>query len=231
MEGTIWTTLLPGRRKGDSKEAKCNGPLRKLNPVTNKVSGYLQIGLRKNSKTYMKYVHILVLEAFKGLCPPGMESCHEDGVKSNCDIDNLRWDTHAANKEDCRRHGTMPLGEKASRSKLTEKQTEEIFKLRSEKWTHKRIAEKLKVSRPTISLILEGKNWKHQNDNLQNMKQKIGDWQADTKLSNNDIEEIFKLKNAGLSQKDIARRFNISRPYVSQILSKIKRSSTTQRNL
>lgn len=51
-------------------------------------------------------VHALVLTAFKGPCPEGMECCHGDGDPANNHIDNLRWDTRLANVHDMMRHGT-----------------------------------------------------------------------------------------------------------------------------
>lgn len=51
-------------------------------------------------------VHRAVMEAFKGLCPPGLECCHNDGDATNNHVDNLRWDTHKANGEDAVRHRT-----------------------------------------------------------------------------------------------------------------------------
>lgn len=51
-------------------------------------------------------VHRLVLEAFVGPCPDGMEGCHNDGDHSNNRLDNLRWDTRSENMLDQVRHGT-----------------------------------------------------------------------------------------------------------------------------
>lgn len=42
-------------------------------------------------------VHVLVLKAFHGPCPPGMEACHEDRDHQNNAASNLRWDTHQRN--------------------------------------------------------------------------------------------------------------------------------------
>lgn len=50
-------------------------------------------------------VHRLVLEAFVGPCPDGMECCHYDDDPSNNRIENLRWDTHSANQRDLVRNG------------------------------------------------------------------------------------------------------------------------------
>lgn len=50
-------------------------------------------------------VHTLVLEAFISSRPLGMDGCHWDGNSRNNRLDNLRWDTKAANGADRRRHG------------------------------------------------------------------------------------------------------------------------------
>lgn len=64
--------------------------------------GYMQIGT--NGKTHK--VHHLVLNAFIGLRPKGMEACHNDGNPANNHISNLRWDTHGNNERDKYLHGT-----------------------------------------------------------------------------------------------------------------------------
>lgn len=50
-------------------------------------------------------VHRLVLEAFVGPCPEGMEGCHWDDDNDNNHLSNLRWDTHQANEQDKVRNG------------------------------------------------------------------------------------------------------------------------------
>lgn len=50
-------------------------------------------------------VHRLVLTAFVGPCPDGMEGCHNDGDPSNARLSNLRWDTPRENAQDVIRHG------------------------------------------------------------------------------------------------------------------------------
>lgn len=68
--------------------------------------GYLRLNLYKNSKRYTRLVHRLILTAFMGPCPPGMEACHGDAVRHNNDLSNLRWDTKESNASDQKRHGT-----------------------------------------------------------------------------------------------------------------------------
>lgn len=63
----------------------------------------LQVALGRG---HPKKVHRLVLEAFRGPCPPEMEGCHNDGDPGNNRLSNLRWDTHDANRKDMEIHGT-----------------------------------------------------------------------------------------------------------------------------
>lgn len=58
-----------------------------------------------NGKARNRRVHQLVLEAFVGPRPPGMEGCHWDDNKENNAVTNLRWDTHSANELDKVRNG------------------------------------------------------------------------------------------------------------------------------
>lgn len=66
--------------------------------------GYRQVGLRRNGKTHVFKVGHLVLFAFQGSCPEGLEMCHNDGNPTNDHFDNLRWDTHEANMQDFSEH-------------------------------------------------------------------------------------------------------------------------------
>ena len=53
-----------------------------------------------------RYVHLLVLEAFVGPRPPGMEALHGDDERDNNRLDNLSWGTHAVNMKQAK----MPRG-------------------------------------------------------------------------------------------------------------------------
>ena len=71
-------------------------------------------------------VHRLVLEAFIGPCPDGMEACHANDIKSDNRLINLRWDTRAANQKDSVRNGTHSMARKthcANGHEFTEENT------------------------------------------------------------------------------------------------------------
>lgn len=68
--------------------------------------GYLFVGLtRPDGTRWTRSVHRLVADAFLGPCPPGMETCHNDGDKTNNAPSNLRFDTKSQNALDRVRHG------------------------------------------------------------------------------------------------------------------------------
>lgn len=88
----------------DGQVRSARGRLRK--PVENRPNGYLTVQLRRDLRTHKRYIHRLVLEAFVGPCPPGMECCHRDGDIGNNSVPNLYWGTRKQNIEDMLRHGT-----------------------------------------------------------------------------------------------------------------------------
>jgi hypothetical protein len=59
--------------------------------------GYLAVKLTRQGQQKRWSVHRLVLTAFVGPCPEGMEACHNNHVKSDNRLANLRWDTASAN--------------------------------------------------------------------------------------------------------------------------------------
>lgn len=67
--------------------------------------GHLKVTLSRGGAAATRKVHQLVLEAFVGPCPDGLEVCHGDGDPQNNRLPNLRYDTHAANTSDRVEHG------------------------------------------------------------------------------------------------------------------------------
>lgn len=62
--------------------------------------GYVQVHLYAAGVGQTMKVHRMVLEAFVGPCPEGMESCHNNGVRDDNRIGNLRWGTVQENAAD-----------------------------------------------------------------------------------------------------------------------------------
>ncbi len=127
-------------------------------------TGHLSIRVTVDGVKRKLYVHRLILEAFRGPCPEGMEGCHDpDPDPSNCRIDNLRWDTKKENQADCKRHGRMrrAVGSKQHLAKLTEKDIPVVRQLASQGMSHRDIAKMYHVTHRAIGLMLQGKTWTH----------------------------------------------------------------------
>ena len=76
---------------------------RVLKPWKNR-KGYLQVSLYGEGRTN-KFVHRIVLEAFVGDCPEGLETLHIDGNPANNHVGNLKWGTSSENSLEQVRHG------------------------------------------------------------------------------------------------------------------------------
>lgn len=124
--------------------------------------GYSRARLWKDGVVQQHAVHRLVLMAFVGPCPQGMESRHLDGKPTNNSVGNLVWDTHFNNIADRVTHGTAPRGERSRSAKLTEDQVREIRHLYSKGGvTRERLAVRFGVSPATVSHITTRRNWRH----------------------------------------------------------------------
>jgi hypothetical protein len=94
--------------KGNVRSYRISGPgnRRRSSPRILKASPiqrYRRVMLRgDDGKRHLKKVASLVLLAFVGPPPEGQECCHNDGCSTNDALDNLRYDSHAANMEETR---------------------------------------------------------------------------------------------------------------------------------
>ena len=68
-------------------------------------SGHHYVALHANAKGTKYRVHRLILKTFVGEPPAGTEACHNNGNPADNRIENLRWDTKAANAQDTIKHG------------------------------------------------------------------------------------------------------------------------------
>lgn len=83
--------------------------------------GYLHVRLCGGGKLRKVTVHRLVLEAFVGPCPPGQETRHLNGVRTdNRFPENLKWGTPKEQAADKAAHGTQVRGQQVYAAKLTD---------------------------------------------------------------------------------------------------------------
>lgn len=129
-------------------------------------SGYFCVNLYKSPKARRKQIHRLVLETFVGLRPEGMECCHNNGIRTDNRLENLRWDTRKNNIGDAIKHRThyspYKNGEAHLLAKLTEKDIRIIIYMhRTGLFLQKELAKIYNVCDATISSIVNKKAWKH----------------------------------------------------------------------
>jgi len=120
-------------------------------------SGYQIATLDQQSKR----VHRLVMLAFSGECPEGMEVNHKNGNKTDNRLENLEYIDRSENNRHAFTIGLKTVqGEANPRSKLTESDVREIRALEGS-MTHREIAERFGVHRVTVSSIFSRKLWGH----------------------------------------------------------------------
>lgn len=124
--------------------------------------GHCQVVLyREHGDKTQRRVHSLVLSTFVGPCPPGMEACHyPDRNPGNNRLDNLRWDTTAANMNDRRLHQSY-CGEDVWTAKLTAQDVITIRQRYADGETQTSLAKEYGVAQPTVSAIVLRKTWIH----------------------------------------------------------------------
>jgi hypothetical protein len=107
------------------------------------------------------YTHRLVLLAFVGPCPEGLEGCHNDGDPSNNRLDNLRWDTRESNMADQIKHGVTTRGVKQWKAKLTAQRVREIRAAYANGQSCREIAINYGVVTKTIFDVVHRHTWFH----------------------------------------------------------------------
>lgn len=147
----------------NGKGGKLTEP-RTLKPSKFAGKPYMRVSLYKDGKPHIRRVHLLVLEAFVGPRPEGMEACHGAAGGSDNSLTNLRWDTHEANMLDQELHGTRLRGEMISRSKITEEQAKRVkaaLALETGYGSMTRVAEAVGVPYKVVVGIKQGLTWRH----------------------------------------------------------------------
>ena len=112
--------------------------------------GRQRILLKQGEQRRMCYIHRLVLEAFRGPCPPEHETHHLDSDPTNNHLSNLVYLTHA---DHMARHGGSTF---EGSSHLAQETVLEIRNLRQQGWSLKRLADRFNRTIPTISNISRG---------------------------------------------------------------------------
>lgn len=120
--------------------------------------GYLRVALR-DRKHYS--VHQLVLRAFKGPPGPNEEGCHDNGIRNDNRLSNLKWGTPTQNNADRRTHGTLPVGEKHPGAKINEATARQIKIRLKDQPRSSALAKEFSTSKYIVDAIRSGRTWSH----------------------------------------------------------------------
>ena len=127
---------------------------------TNSRNGYLHVVLYSNGTPRTKRVQRLVLEAFVGPPPtPTHQAAHNNNVREDCRLANLRWDTPVGNMGDRERHGTRLIGEKNPFAKLTREIVRAIRKACISGESQRSVASRFGLTQATVNYIHLRKAW------------------------------------------------------------------------
>ncbi len=153
-----WKHRITGRGRGAGWEVDVSRPPNVLSVGID--DGYLAVALsEKPHRVKRAKIHLLVIRAFRGEAPEGMQCAHGDGDRSNARLSNLRWTTAVENLSDRVKHGTHPAGSKNPRAKLTARKVANIRAAHAAGKRPKELAKRYRVHPNTIWHITSKRQW------------------------------------------------------------------------
>jgi len=129
-------------------------------------NNYPAVLLYKNRDREHVNVHTIVLEAFAGPRPDGMQASHLDGDTTNNASANLEWATPKQNNAEKLRHGTQLYGEDHHASKLTLEDVRTIIQMDANRCKLAEISEEVGISVSQVRNVLTGGSWKAARENI-----------------------------------------------------------------
>lgn len=127
--------------------------------------GYRAISIRRNGRSTLHSVHVIVCETFYGPRPlvPGVriEVAHDNGDPLDNRACNLKWSTALGNNGDRVRHGTMPYGVRSGSAKLTDDRVRQIRAAVAAGASYRPLAARHGVSATTIGCVVRRETWPH----------------------------------------------------------------------
>jgi hypothetical protein len=157
-DGSIWSLYMRAYEKGRV------GARWIIGTVWRRMRYRECVTLCRDGEKHVRSVYRLILEAFIGPCPEGMEACHFDDDHSNNRLSNLRWDTPKANKADAFRNERLhiPRGQGHHASKFSDDQIRAMrVAYASGGMTQRQIAEQHGIDQAQVSRIVRRLAWSH----------------------------------------------------------------------
>ncbi len=156
-DGSVWSCWKTSR-----KGAELTSVWKLLKPRTTS-KGYLTVNLvSRGGRMKTTKVHRIVLEAFVGPCPEGMECRHRNNDPADNRLTNILWDTLENNRNDIRTTGKgYAAGIRNHYAKLSDDDVREVRRLRAKGYQLRALAFMYKTSVPNIHAIISRRSWKH----------------------------------------------------------------------
>lgn len=123
--------------------------------------GYRKVILVRDGVRHYFRVHHLVLLAFVGPCPPGMEGRHKNNLRDDNRADNLLWSTHVDNVADKKAHGTHQRGSKNGMAAIDEVKAKRIKRRLARGASPTAVARTEGVAKSIVNNIKYHGTWKH----------------------------------------------------------------------
>lgn len=207
---------------GIQKTTTLKGKLLKPAPDAH---GYLRVNLSKDGQVKTIFVHSLVMLTFVGGRPVGADICHCDGNPLNNRLENLRYDTRAANIVDSKIHKTFSEAEIHPCAKLTNAQVIEIYNTSGIPATE--LATRYNVNIGVIQGIWRGTSWKSVTSGGKATKQRGRNTYFRTKLSKQQGDiALYNRANKtgrkdGLGLRPTAERFGFDKDVIKSFYTAV----------
>ena len=185
---------------------------RVLQPKPNP-EGYIAVSVGFGGRRHRLMAHRLVLLAFVGPAPDGMEACHNNGRPGDNQVENLRWDTHRNNNGDRVKHGTYAAGSAHHMAKITDADAMAIY---ASDEPGAVLAARYGIAETKISAIRRGVTWRSVTGGKTRDMAKVIPRRTD-KMDSRKAQEARGMRRNGASLREIAERFGISESTASGI--------------
>jgi hypothetical protein len=107
-------------------------------------------------------IHALVMRAFVGPMPEGMQVAHNNGDRNDNRLCNLRYATAIENNLDKFAHGTVLRGEQIANAAIDDEKVRAIRKIYAEgQYSQQWIAAQFGITQSTVSAVVLRKTWAH----------------------------------------------------------------------
>ncbi len=201
-------------------------PMIVLRQQTVKHNGHVVVGLRDISgKALNKYVHRLVLRAFVGDCPSGLEVRHLNGNALDNRLANIVYGTHAENMMDRNRHGYVHKYHPTRRgehptAKLCANDVRLIRERRAAGETYVDIAKDFNVTPAAIRFSCRGRTWAGYDLGPVETGRDLlnGEHCPWSKLTAVQVTDIRNRAADGEEHKKLAEEFGINKTSISDIV-------------